>query len=107
MPTGAQMIVAMKAISLGFDLDRGTVSVMPSPVAFMGYIYFVGTVIFGPWISFGSYQQAVEGRPMTRSWFLKVLSSLLKCLLCLVVSTCVAPYLFPYFIPVQGERTLS
>ncbi|XP_043935251.1 protein-serine O-palmitoleoyltransferase porcupine [Protopterus annectens] len=61
---GAQMIVAMKAISLGFDLDRGVLLTVPSPVAFMGYIYFVGTVIFGPWISFSSYLQAVESRKM-------------------------------------------
>nr|XP_014350158.1 PREDICTED: protein-serine O-palmitoleoyltransferase porcupine [Latimeria chalumnae] len=103
---GAQMIVAMKAISLGFDLDRGDVAVVPSPVQFMGYIYFVGTVIFGPWISFNSYLQALETRKMSLSWFLKVCFSLARSLLCLVVSTCVAPYLFPYFIPIYGERLL-
>ncbi|XP_072345100.1 protein-serine O-palmitoleoyltransferase porcupine-like [Scyliorhinus torazame] len=67
---GAQMIVAMKAISLGFDLDQATVPAMPSPVEFMGYIYFVGTVIFGPWISFGSYLQAMESKRMGLSFHL-------------------------------------
>uniref|UniRef100_A0A8C9UUD8 Protein-serine O-palmitoleoyltransferase porcupine n=1 Tax=Spermophilus dauricus TaxID=99837 RepID=A0A8C9UUD8_SPEDA len=61
---GAQMIVAMKAVSLGFDLDRGEVGAVPSPVEFMGYLYFVGTIVFGPWISFHSYLQAVQGRPL-------------------------------------------
>lgn len=56
------MIVAMKAVSLGFDLDRGEVPTIPSPVEFMGYIYFVGTVIFGPWFRFRTYLQAVESR---------------------------------------------
>ena len=56
------MVVAMKAISLAFDLDRGVVSSVPSPIEFMGYIYFVGTVIFGPWISFNSYKEALDGR---------------------------------------------
>lgn len=56
------MVVAMKAISLAFDLDRGVVASVPSPLEFMGYIYFVGTVIFGPWISFNSYKEALEGR---------------------------------------------
>lgn len=58
------MVVAMKAISLAFDLDRGVVGGVPSPVEFMGYIYFVGTVIFGPWISFNSYKDALEGRKL-------------------------------------------
>ncbi|XP_069503650.1 protein-serine O-palmitoleoyltransferase porcupine isoform X1 [Ambystoma mexicanum] len=103
---GAQMIVAMKAVSLGFDLDRGVTPIIPSPVEFMGYIYFVGTVIFGPWIPFRSYLQAVEGKKLSFSWFRKVSLSLLLCLLCLLISTCVAPYLFPYFIPVYGDRLL-
>lgn len=58
------MVVAMKAISLAFDLDRGVVTSVPSPIEFMGYIYFVGTVIFGPWISFNSYKDALEGRKL-------------------------------------------
>lgn len=58
------MVVAMKAISLAFDLDRGVVASVPSPIEFMGYIYFVGTVIFGPWISFNSYKEALEGRKL-------------------------------------------
>ncbi|MGH0169490.1 UNVERIFIED_CONTAM: hypothetical protein FKN15_057057 [Acipenser sinensis] len=61
---GSQMVVAMKAISLAFDLDRGTVASIPSPLEFMGYVYFVGTVIFGPWISYTSYVQAIESRTM-------------------------------------------
>ncbi|XP_049728280.1 protein-serine O-palmitoleoyltransferase porcupine isoform X1 [Elephas maximus indicus] len=104
---GAQMIVAMKAVSLGFDLDRGEVGVVPSPVEFMGYLYFVGTIIFGPWISFHSYLQAVQGRPLSCRWLQKVAWSLALALLCLVLSTCVGPYLFPYFIPLDGDRLLQ
>ncbi len=58
------MVVAMKAVSLAFDLDKGIVEKFPSPVEFMGYIYFVGTVIFGPWISFSSYMDAIETRKL-------------------------------------------
>lgn len=60
------MVVAMKVISLGFDLDRGAVVGLPSPVHFLGYVFFVGTVIFGPWISFSTYQTAIEGQPLVR-----------------------------------------
>ncbi|XP_072482219.1 protein-serine O-palmitoleoyltransferase porcupine isoform X3 [Notamacropus eugenii] len=103
---GAQMIVAMKAVSLGFDLDRGELGAVPSPVEFMGYLYFVGTIIFGPWLHFRSYLHAVEGRPLSLTWLGKVAGSLVRALLCLVVSTCVGPYLFPYFIPLYGDRLL-
>ncbi|KAI3357492.1 hypothetical protein L3Q82_015910, partial [Scortum barcoo] len=103
---GSQMVVAMKAISLAFDLDRGVVTSVPSPIEFMGYIYFVGTVIFGPWISFNSYKEALEGRKLSFSWLLKVSVSWVKSQICLVISNCVAPYLFPYFIPVYGDKLL-
>uniref|UniRef100_A0A8C8I889 Protein-serine O-palmitoleoyltransferase porcupine n=1 Tax=Oncorhynchus tshawytscha TaxID=74940 RepID=A0A8C8I889_ONCTS len=103
---GSQMVVAMKAISLAFDLDRGVVTNVPSPVEFMGYIYFVGTVIFGPWISFNSYREAIEGRKLSLSWIWKVCVSWVKSQLCLVISNCVAPYLFPYFIPIYGDKLL-
>ncbi|XP_061702414.1 protein-serine O-palmitoleoyltransferase porcupine-like isoform X3 [Syngnathoides biaculeatus] len=103
---GSQMVVAMKAISLAFDLDRGVVTGVPSPVEFMGYIYSAGTVIFGPWISFSSYKDALEGRKMSLSWFFKVSLSWVKSQICLVLSNCVAPYLFPYFIPVYGDKLL-
>ncbi|XP_023675142.1 protein-serine O-palmitoleoyltransferase porcupine isoform X1 [Paramormyrops kingsleyae] len=103
---GSQMVVAMKAISLAFDLDRGVVPTVPSPIEFMGYIYFVGTVIFGPWISFNSYKEAIESRKLSWAWLLKVCLSWIKCQLCLIISNCVAPYLFPYFIPIYGDRLL-
>lgn len=54
----------MKALSLAFDLDRGTVVGLPSPAEFFGYVLFVGTVIFGPWINFSSYRKATEGRTL-------------------------------------------
>uniref|UniRef100_A0A8C6PH56 Porcupine O-acyltransferase n=1 Tax=Nothobranchius furzeri TaxID=105023 RepID=A0A8C6PH56_NOTFU len=103
---GSQMVVAMKAISLAFDLDRGVVASVPSPIEFMGYIYFVGTVIFGPWISFNSYKEALEGRKLSLAWLWKVSVSWVKSQVCLVISNCVAPYLFPYFIPVYGDKLL-
>ncbi|KAJ0064357.1 hypothetical protein NL108_006356, partial [Boleophthalmus pectinirostris] len=103
---GSQMVVAMKAISLAFDLDRGVVSSVPSPIEFMGYIYFVGTIVFGPWISFNSYKETLEGRKLSLSWLLKVCLSWVKSQICLCVSNCVAPYLFPYFIPVYGDKLL-
>lgn len=62
--SGSQMVVAMKAISLAFDLDRGALNSLPSPAEVLGYLLFVGTVVFGPWISFSSYKNAVEGKKL-------------------------------------------
>ncbi|XP_077579733.1 protein-serine O-palmitoleoyltransferase porcupine-like [Stigmatopora nigra] len=103
---GSQMVVAMKAVSLALDLDRGALTRVPSPLQFMGYIYCVGTVVFGPWVSFSSYLEALEGRRLSFAWFFKVCWSWLKSQCFLMLSNCVAPYLFPYFIPVYGERLL-
>ncbi|XP_040009393.1 protein-serine O-palmitoleoyltransferase porcupine-like isoform X2 [Xiphias gladius] len=100
---GSQMVVAMKALSLAFDLDRGAVGSLPSPAEFLGYVLFVGTVVFGPWISFSSYKNAAEGRKLSWSWLQSSCISLLKSQLCLLVSTCIAPYLFPLFIPIDGN----
>lgn len=61
------MVVAMKAISLAFDLDRGAVSSLPSPPEFLGYVLFVGTIVFGPWVSFSCYKNAIEGRKLVSS----------------------------------------
>uniref|UniRef100_A0A665WGC4 Porcupine O-acyltransferase like n=1 Tax=Echeneis naucrates TaxID=173247 RepID=A0A665WGC4_ECHNA len=100
---GSQMVVAMKAISLAFDLDRGAVVGLPSPAEFLGYVFFVGTVIFGPWISFLSYKNAIEGRKLSWLWLCCSCICLLKSQFCLLVSTCIAPYLFPLFIPIYGN----
>uniref|UniRef100_A0A3Q1G6B7 Porcupine O-acyltransferase like n=1 Tax=Acanthochromis polyacanthus TaxID=80966 RepID=A0A3Q1G6B7_9TELE len=100
---GSQMVVAMKAISLAFDLDRGAVGPLPSLAEFLGYALFVGTVVFGPWISFSRYKNAVEGTKLSWLWLYSSSLSLLKSQTCLLVSTCIAPYLFPLFIPIYGN----
>lgn len=64
------MVVAMKAVSLGFDLDRGGpgggLGGDPSPAQVLGYLCSPGSVIFGPWEPFGAYLRAVEGPPLVR-----------------------------------------
>ncbi|XP_072223440.1 protein-serine O-palmitoleoyltransferase porcupine-like isoform X2 [Leuresthes tenuis] len=100
---GSQMVVAMKVISLAFDLDRGAVADLPSPAEFLGYVLFVGTVVFGPWISFSTYKNAVDGTKLSLLWLHSSFLSLLKSQVCLLVSTCIAPYLFPLFIPISGN----
>lgn len=49
--SGAQIMLSMKVIGLGFDISSGVIS-LPSFTDYMAYIFCAGNVIFGPWISF-------------------------------------------------------
>ncbi|XP_030330162.1 protein-serine O-palmitoleoyltransferase porcupine [Strigops habroptila] len=107
---GAQMVVAMKAVSLGFDLDRGGAGGAggePTPAQVLGYLCSPGSVVFGPWEPFGAYLRAVEGPPLSAAWARKGLRSLGLALLCLLVSTCLAPFLFSCLLPLYGARALQ
>lgn len=99
---GSQMVVAMKVISLAFELDRRKVNNLPSLAEFFGYVFFVGTVVFGPWISLSTYKNALNGPKVNYLWLYSSLLRLLKSQICLLVSTCIAPYLFPLFFPIYG-----
>ena len=57
---GAQMVLAMKLISLAFDLDSGSVRDCPGLFHYGGYLFHVGSVLFGPWISFHDYMSAIN-----------------------------------------------
>lgn len=61
---GPQMIILMKMVSVGFDLDSSSLSKLPSLLEMAGYIMNPGTVIFGPWVSFSTYKRVLQ--PM--SW---------------------------------------
>lgn len=58
--TGAQIILSMKIIGVGFDHSNGNVEKLPDVTQFLGYCLNVGSVIFGPWVSYQDYLQAVK-----------------------------------------------
>ncbi|KAI8504060.1 hypothetical protein Bbelb_181280 [Branchiostoma belcheri] len=95
---GAQMILAMKIISLGFDLDSGVVQATPSFLEYSGYCCFLGTSAFGPWISYNNYLQVLKSRNISLQWFVRGLKTTLQCLTCLTISTCVAYWVIPHDI---------
>ncbi|XP_070573329.1 protein-serine O-palmitoleoyltransferase porcupine-like [Ptychodera flava] len=90
---GSQMMLAMRIISLSLDVDQGTLPELPNPMQYFGYCYFLGGVIFGPWVSFQQYCQIEDPKNMDLSWLWKVLKSFVKSLMCLVISVCIAPTL--------------
>ncbi|XP_038066332.1 protein-serine O-palmitoleoyltransferase porcupine-like [Patiria miniata] len=92
---GPQMILVMKVISLAFDLDQGVVAEIPEFVEYLGYTFNLATVIFGPWISYSSYIRLLQpGGDIDLRWLVTTFFKFLQSLLCLLISTCLAPVLF-------------
>lgn len=54
------MVVLMKLVSVGFDLDASSIPALPGPLEFLGYTLNPGTILFGPWLSFNSYMQVLQ-----------------------------------------------
>ncbi|NP_001161633.1 porcupine-like protein [Saccoglossus kowalevskii] len=94
---GSQMMLTMRIISLGIDMDRDTVKELPNPITYLGYCFFVGSIIFGPWISYEQYIQIEDTQDMNLSWLWKIIKSLISSLFCLLVSVCVSPALSGYY----------
>ncbi|XP_022296962.2 protein-serine O-palmitoleoyltransferase porcupine-like isoform X1 [Crassostrea virginica] len=87
---GAQIILSMKVIGLGFDVSAGVLS-LPSVMEYMAYIFNAGNVIFGPWMSFQDFQSLYStnvSKCLSVDWMTKVMKSSLFSVLCLSVSTC-------------------
>ena len=57
---GVQMIILMKIVSVGYDMDSGTLQSHPDLLEIIGYLLNPGTVVFGPWISLGTYRAALK-----------------------------------------------
>ncbi|KAI0209981.1 Protein-serine O-palmitoleoyltransferase porcupine [Lamellibrachia satsuma] len=94
---GSQMVLAMKVISLAFDLQGGALQDLPSIWEYCGYVFHVGSVIFGPWIGFQDYIAGPQHRRDRRIlfyWVLKLAMSFLAALGSVIVSSCVMYWLF-------------
>ncbi|XP_071445124.1 protein-serine O-palmitoleoyltransferase porcupine [Hetaerina americana] len=92
---GAQMLVAMKVISVAFDTDIGTLQSLPSLVEFSGYVLCVGTCVFGPWVPYRDYI-AIYNKPLWNyQWVWRIVSSIILALLFLSISTCWMQWLIP------------
>lgn len=92
---GAQIVLSMKIIGIAFDLSNGSMIEFPSIFAYFGYNFCVGTVIFGPWISFSEYRHILtqHKRPMKVYWMGRIILSLCAALFCVVCSTCLVHWL--------------
>lgn len=92
---GAQMLVAMKVISVAFDADFGALQSLPSPAEYIGYVLCVGTCVFGPWVPYRDYL-AIYNRPLWNAkWLWKIAVSVILALFFLTVSTCWTHWFIP------------
>ncbi|XP_071139797.1 protein-serine O-palmitoleoyltransferase porcupine-like [Mytilus edulis] len=101
---GAQIILSMKLIGLAFDISSEKTD-MPRADSYLGYVFCVGTVIFGPWTSYHDYTIAVQQnitKGFSFGWLLKVIRSIILTVVCLTVSTCLTQWL----ILDSGEKWL-
>ena len=96
---GVQMILSMKCISLGFDMDNAIYHInekekgkgeskesisgctpnltkVPSFIEFFGYALCPATCIFGPWIKYSDYQKVYDHPRWDVVWGLKIMSTL-------------------------------
>lgn len=92
---GPQMIIVMKSVSLGFDLDIGTIENIPEFVEYSGYMLCPGTCIFGPWTSFNDYLSIYRQPKWNFKWLRRILTSFLLAILFLSISTCLCHYVIP------------
>ncbi|KAH3816357.1 hypothetical protein DPMN_117872 [Dreissena polymorpha] len=109
---GAQIILSMKVIGIAFDLTNGSIIEFPDVFAFFGYNFCVGTVIFGPWISFQEYKHILSQhrRPIKAMWVLKIFFSVSCSLLCVMCSTCFVHWLildnnFKYIVAYRDAQS--
>jgi len=57
---GIAMIGFMKTVSVAFELTHKEGINPPSPTEFFGYIFFPGTISFGPWVSFSEHSALLD-----------------------------------------------
>ncbi|XP_030379133.1 protein-serine O-palmitoleoyltransferase porcupine [Scaptodrosophila lebanonensis] len=94
---GLQMVANMKVISLAFDMaEMGAVKqLMPSILAYLGYIFNPATCMLGPWISYTAYLQCLGTNTLARwrSQLFRALLHVIFCVLALAMSNCICPTL--------------
>jgi porcupine-like protein len=98
---GSFLVVAMRNISLAFDLDgqrdsKGEHKALPLPdlPAYSSYCLFPGTTVFGPFITYSEHCKFLHPTPLSVEWALRVLSSLVLSSVFLGLSVCIMPFLF-------------
>ncbi|KAG1689898.1 Protein-serine O-palmitoleoyltransferase porcupine [Nymphon striatum] len=90
---GIQMVLVMRVISVSLDHSNSLIPSVPSLPEYLGYTLCVGTLMFGPWISFNDYVCSLTQTQFNFRWLLSVFLSILACFGFLILSSCGTHYL--------------
>lgn len=91
---GSIMIVAMKTISIGFDVDDNQLSHVPGVLEFAGFVLSPANSIFGPFVQYKVHMGILVDRPLSKAWFYHVIRSLALAGFALGFSMCFWPWIF-------------
>ena len=92
---GSMMVVAMKVISIGFDVDEKRISASILPWEYFGFVFCPANTVFGPFVQYHTYCEILLDRPLSFAWFYRVVRSIVVGLFAFAISVCVMPWLFP------------
>ena len=95
---GSALIMACKILSL--FLSPANLVLLETDdtetiFSILGYLFHPGTIVFGPWVSFGAYAQSIHEPIFSIT---SIVAPILPAGLCLITSTC----LFSMFPSVPG-----
>eukprot|EP00117_Sycon_ciliatum_P032224 scpid49708/ scgid25038/ Protein-cysteine N-palmitoyltransferase porcupine len=90
---GSLMIVAMKMLSVSFDADGSRLPADLSPVKHVGFCLSSVAVMFGPFMTYQTYEQILQRPPVTFGWIFAMVRLSVISFVCLVVSSCAIPYI--------------
>ena len=112
---GVQMLLSMKIISLGFDMDNAmhqtieeelkkeskenrsgstaNLNKVPTIFEFFGYALCPATCVFGPWIKYSDYLKIFDNPRWNATWLVKIVFTLFFAFMFLSISTCWNPWL--------------
>ena len=116
------MILSMKIISLGFDMDTAIqwqqaeednskkdlkdgakrqqktphdLTKVPMIFEYFGYSLCPATCVFGPWVRYTDYLNIFDNPRWNATWLVKIIFTLLFSFMFLTISTCWNPWLIP------------
>ncbi|XP_037027064.1 protein-serine O-palmitoleoyltransferase porcupine [Bradysia coprophila] len=91
---GAQMVMVMKGISIGFDVDSKKISQLPNFLESIGYLLCPSNSSLGPWIPYSEYVEIFKKnrRNSNFHWAYWIFVNVLISVICVLCSNCLIAY---------------
>lgn len=91
---GAQMVLVMKGISIGFDVDSKKIAQLPNFLEIIGYLICPSNSSLGPWIPYSEYVEIFKKnrRNSNFHWAYWIFVNVLISVICVLCSNCLIAY---------------